>query len=103
MLGPLFPQIAKTTLPPTFILVLRHTAVDALKRIVKLKDNVLNVVLPEHFRAKTIELIVLASEGQEMDAADRNTLLERYRREYANLRFDITNLNYDRDELHGRD
>jgi len=85
------------------MLVLTHALMEALKRIVKLKDNVLNVVLPEHFRAKTVELIVLSAEGQEEMAPDRAALMERYRKEYAGLRFDITNLNYDRDELHGRD
>lgn len=76
---------------------------EALKKIVKLKDNVLNVVLPEHFRAKTIELIVLATNEPHASAPDRTTLLARYKKEYEGLQLDITNLNYNRDELHGRD
>ena len=76
---------------------------EALKKIIKLKDNVLNVVLPEHFRAKTIEIIVLATTGQDKTTRDRNALLDRYNKEYDGLRLDITTLNYNRDELHGRD
>ncbi len=75
---------------------------DALKRTVKLTDNVLTVVLPEQFRAKTVELIVLTDDTPEMAATNRASLMERYRKEYEALRFDITNLSYDRDELHGR-
>gem|GEM_PF-2833307 len=80
----------------------RIETMEALKKIVKLKDNVLNVVLPEHFRAKTIELIVLATNEPHPSAPDRTTLLARYKKEYEGLQLDITNLNYNRDELHGR-
>jgi hypothetical protein len=76
---------------------------EALKKIVTLRDNVLNLVLPERFRAKTIELIVLSDDAMSAPVVDRQVLLARYHQQYEGLRFDIRNLKYDRDELHGRD
>lgn len=77
---------------------------DAIRKIITLKDNVLSVVLPERFRATTIELIVLPSESIDSSAiADRESLLDRYAKQYEKLRFNIRELKYDRDELHGRD
>lgn len=77
---------------------------EAIRKIITLKDNVLSIVLPERFRATTVELIVLPAENAETTTdSDRATVLARYAKQYENLRFDIRNLRYDRDELHGRD
>lgn len=74
---------------------------ESMKRIVTLRDNVLNLVLPERFRAKKIELTVQC--GDSSESIDRQVLFDRYHKQYAGLRFDIKGLKYDRDELHGRD
>lgn len=76
---------------------------EAIRKVVTLRDNVLNLILPERFRARTIELIVLTDDGADAPMKDREALMARYREQYADLRFDIRNLKFDRDELHDRD
>jgi hypothetical protein len=76
---------------------------EAMRKVVTLRDNVLNMILPERFRARTVELIVLTDDSTAAPAKDRDALMARYRKQYADLRFDIRNLKFDRDELHGRD
>jgi len=76
---------------------------EAIRKVVTLRDNVLNLILPERFRARTIELIVLTDDGADATKKDREALMARYKKQYAGLRFDIRNLKFDREELHGRD
>ena len=73
---------------------------EALRKIITLKDNILKVILPEHFRAKKVEIIVIPADDN--SSANREQLLLRYEKQYANLRFDIRNLKYNRDELYDR-
>jgi hypothetical protein len=70
---------------------------EAIRKVVTLRDNVLNLILPERFRARTIELIVLTDDGADAPSKDREALMARYKKQYADLRFDIRNLKFDRD------
>ncbi len=74
---------------------------DALRKIIILKDNILKVILPERFRAKKIAIIVIPAD-EDSAGTDREQLLLRYKPQYAHLSFDIKNLKYNRDELYDR-
>lgn len=74
---------------------------EALRKIITLKDNILKVILPERFRAKKIEIIVIPAD-ENSTAENREQLLLRYNKQYAHLHFDIKNLKYNRDELYDR-
>ena len=77
---------------------------EAVRKFVTLKDNLLSVILPSYFKDKRVELIVFpADEPSGSDnEKNREVLLLRFEEVYHTLKFDVKELKFSREDLYDR-
>ena len=60
---------------------------EAIRKIVTVKDNVLRVVLPDHYNNKQVELIILPAEDMPSQVEEKKVDYEKY---YGSLKSGLT-------------
>ena len=60
---------------------------EAIRKIVTVKDNVLRVVLPDHYNNKQVELIILPAEDVPSQVEEKKVDYEKY---YGSLKSGLT-------------
>lgn len=65
---------------------------EAIRKIVTVKDNVLRVVLPDHYNDKRVELIILPAETEAEDVPSQvqESKMDYYEKFYGSLKSGLT-------------
>ena len=63
---------------------------EAIRKIVTVKDNVLRVVLPDHYNNKQVELIILPAEAEEAPSQVQESKTDYYSKFYGTMKSNLS-------------